>query len=181
MDFSDGNFSQRYWPGIGGGYLDDCTILADFRAVRGRDPRRKLPSIATYRARAITPWTPAGVPDTDTASEGLSLEASLAAIEATWPDLPAELYRGSWSGFASAVKSGAIASASVLSRSLPERHRYGFNLNHRVVFFWTGSGWRILNPLAPPHSKPKSISEEEVRIAMRDYPSAEAACAILVF
>lgn len=62
---STGVFSQRYWPGVGAGPLDDCGPLADLMALHAVAPAVLLPSVRTYRVRA-------GVPDTDTGSEGLA-------------------------------------------------------------------------------------------------------------
>lgn len=169
---SAGAYSQRFWPGIGGGSLDDCVILADFRAAHAQHPELTLPSIATYRARA-------GVPDFDDVSNGLSLDDSMEAIAATWPGIAVERWLGSWEGFAAKVKAGAVASVSVLSSKLPTSLRYGFNLNHRITVYWNGSAWRILNPLAPPHSRPQTITESALRAAMAAYPTAEPACAVL--
>lgn len=170
---STGVFNQKLWPGVGAAPYDDCVILADFMAAHAVRPELTLPSIAAYRAAA-------GVPDTDGKSEGLSLDDSIEAIRIVWPDLDAERYLGTWAGFLERAKTtNAVASVSVLSGALPTTLRYGFLLNHRITVFWTGSAWRVLNPLAPAHSKAKAIIEAALKLAMEKYPTAEAAAAII--
>ena len=173
LQVSTGVLSQAWYPGIGEGPLDDCGPLADFMALHAVAPTVPLPTVRTYRTRA-------GVADTDTASEGLSLEDSEKAMRATWPAGNVELFRGLWSTFLARLKAGWVASASVLSKSLPESLRFGFLRNHRITVFWNGSGLRVLNPLAPPHSRAKSITAAALQKAMADYVSTEPACALLL-
>lgn len=179
---SAGVFSQRYWPGIGSGPLDDCWVLADFQALYGCDPRFTLPTIAAYRKAAnIAQWKPV-YPDTS-ASEGGALEHSEKALKALWPKGGAllQLYRGTWDGFLAAMKAGHGASVNVLSGALPASMQFGFLLNHRVYIYWSAglASLRIMNPLARPHSRPVSITQAALRTAMAAYPSAEPACALI--
>lgn len=177
---STGVFSQRYWPGVGAGPLDDCWLLGDLMAVHAADPTLRLVSAGTYRQAAYVPGIVPVVPDTATGSEGGALEHSVAAIANLWPSLELRLYRGSWAGFLALIDAGWIASASVLSGALPERLQFGFRRNHRVTVARTSAGLRLLNPLAPPHSKALAITADELRAAMAAYPSVEPACAVLV-
>lgn len=48
-----------------------------------------------------------------------------------------------------------------------------------LVFPPTLSLGSILNPLAPAHSRPKAITEAQVKLALEKYPSAEPACALM--
>lgn len=171
LQVSTGVLSQRYYPGVGTGPLDDCWALADLMALHAVAPTVALPTITAYRTRA-------GVPDTATGSEGGSLEDSVKGLRATWRG-SVELFRGEWAAFLARLKAGAVASASVLSASLPKALRFGFYLNHRVTVFWAGS-LKVLNPLAPPHSRALSISEAALQEAMADYVSTEPACAVLL-
>ena len=63
------------------------------------------------------------------------------------------------------------ASLSVKSCSLPLSHQYGFKGTHRVCVAKVDSGWLIANPLAPPHSYYRTISEAALQKAVRDYPA----------
>jgi hypothetical protein len=172
LQVSTGVLSQRYYPGVGPGPLDDCWALADLMALHAIAPEVSLPSVTTYRVRA-------GVPDTATGSEGGSLEDSLRALRASWHG-SAELFRGTFAAFLARLKAGAVASASVLSGSLPSALRFGFLRNHRVMVFWSSTGLKVLNPLAPPHSRAKAISAAALQKAMADYVSTEPACALLL-
>lgn len=168
-----GVFSQAWWPGRGGGSLDDCGILADFMAAHIVGPDLPLPSMEEYRATM-------GVPDSDSAINGISLDDSIQGLRSHFPDLRVEKYQGDFATFIARVYAGEVASASVLSGSLPAALQFGFKLNHRITIFWNGRALRVLNPLAPPHSRPKSITEAELRRAMAAYPYAEEANAVLV-
>lgn len=178
LQISTGVFNQALWPGIGGGPRDDCWVLADYMGAHAVAPELGLPSIARYRELAnIAGWKPV-YPDTD-ATEGGALEHSLKAIRALWPDLDAELYRGTWEGFLARCPVGHCASVSVLAGRLPARLRYGFTGNHRILLVRTSSGPKVLDPLARAHSKAKAITLAELRAAMAAYPDAEAASAII--
>lgn len=169
-----GVFTQkgRYWPGVGFGPLDDCWILADTMGVHATDGSLPLVGAKAYRAAA-------GVPDTATGSEGGSLEASLKAINALWPSLHVELFRGTWTDFV--VKAtGRAFSGSVKSASLPNPHGFvGSPSNHRIAGVLGVTDSEILNPLADPHSKPERISNAQLRKAFVDYPNAAEVCALI--
>lgn len=181
LQVSTGVFNQAKWPGRGTGPLDDCWVLADFMGIHAVAPELALPTISRYRQAAnIDGWKPV-YPDTDV-SEGGALEHSLKAIQVLWPTKMAatELYRGSWDRFIAKVKAGHPASCSVLSGSLPLALQFGFKLNHRVLVYWSGTTLRLLNPLAPPHSKPVAITLAALARAMADYAQAEPAGAIIL-
>lgn len=163
---SVGVLSQRYWPEIGLGPLDDCWVLADLMALHGVAPWSWLRDVAAYRKAA-------GVPDTATGSEGGSLEASLRAVRSLYPPIAAmtRLYRGSWAGFDQLVRQGRTFSGSVLSASLPADFRFGFSGRHRIAGGWADE-YRVLNPLDTPHSKPRPIAPTALRKAFADYPDA---------
>lgn len=175
---SIGVLNQKLYPGVdpAGGpidVLDECVILADFMGIHAVRPEIYLPTIAQYRAAA-------GVPDVDGKSNGLSLDDSFEAITKLLPDVDVERYLGTWAGFLTKAKTtAAVASVSVLGSALPSRLRHT-NLNHRILAYWTGSAWHVLDPLAAPYSRARSITEAELKAAMAAYPTAEAAAAIIL-
>jgi hypothetical protein len=182
MQFSTGVFNQRLWPGVGTGPLDDCWVLADYMATHAVAPSYQLPTIEAYRKAAnIEGWQPV-YPDTS-ASEGGALEHSHKALKALFPKLGGlvVLRRGDWAGFLAAVKAGHCASASVLSSALPTRLQFGFLGRHRITVYWSTAlgSLRVLNPLAPAHSRPRSITVAELSKAMAAYPDAEPASALI--
>jgi len=174
-NFSVGTFSQRHYRGVGGGPLDDCWAVSDLMALHGCAPHLALISVKHYREKA-------GVPDTNTGSEGGTLEASLKGITGQWPEIGAmcELYRGPWAGFEAKVKAGHAYSGSVLSASLP--HPLGFTgpkSTHRIAGYWNGSAHKILNPLRAPFSVSEEIPAASLRKAFVDYPIAAEVAALI--
>jgi hypothetical protein len=170
--FTQGTFSQRRWPGIGAGPLDDCWIMADQQNVHACAPWETMRGVKPYREAA-------GVPDTATGSEGGSLEDSLKAIKALWPKIGAmvELYRGAWDAFEAKIKAGHSASGSVLSAALATKD--GKAVPHRVSIYWDGSNWRVVNPLDEAHVKPRTMTEASVRKIFADYPNSNEVCALI--
>lgn len=161
---SSGVFNQTWWPGNGGPPYDDCWTLADMMAVHAVAPWVSLPTVIKYRAAAGNPDAP-GVPD------GGTIAQSAKAIRALWPEIGKLIHvisGGTWDAFKSAMGTDKVCSLSVLSGSLPQN--FGFKGNHRVAVAHVNSGWLIANPLAPPHSRWRAISEAEVKKAIADYP-----------
>ena len=164
---SSGVFSQSWWPGNGGRPYDDCWCLADMMAVHAVAPWLSLPSVVKYRKAAGNPDEP-GIPD------GGTIDQSAKAIRALWPKigkLIKVLKADSWAEFEAAITKDRTASLSVKSGSLPLSHQYGFKGTHRVCVAKVDSGWLIANPLAPPHSYYRTISEAALQKAVRDYPA----------
>lgn len=163
-----GNISQKAWRGVGKGSLDDCWLCADAMCLNSVTPWDRLDGATAYRKAA-------GVPDTATGAEGGSLEDSQRAIKALHPKLVTELYRGSFAGFAAKAKQGRPASASVWSRALG----YATEFRHRVVFYWNGSTWKMLDPLKDPYTAVVDVTEAFVRKALLDYPATAEASALI--
>lgn len=170
-NFTVGVFSQRDFRGHGSGPLDDCWVCSDQMALHACAPWEAIHGIKPYRSAA-------GVPDTNTGSEGGSLEAGLKAVKALWPKIGAmtELYRSSWTGFVSKAKaSQRPVSGSVWSKALG----YNTEFRHRVAFYWNGSTWRMLDPLKVSFSEAQDVSEAFVRAAFAQHPdAAEVNCLI---
>jgi len=170
-NFTVGVISQRDFRGAGGGPLDDCWVCSDEMALHACAPWEPIRGIKPYRAAA-------GVPDTNTGSEGGSLDDGLKAIKTLWPKIGAmvELYRGSWTGFVAKAKlSQRPVSGSVWSKALG----YSTSFRHRVAFYWNGSTWKMCDPLKPSFSEPQAVSEAFVKKAFADHPdTAEVNCLI---
>lgn len=163
---SSGVFSQVWWPGNGGAPYDDCWALSDLMAVHSVAPWSHLPNVIQYRAAAGNPDEP-GVPD------GGTIDQSVRAIKALWPDLGKliTVHKGaSWAAFKASMTKDRTASLSLLSGSLPLAYQYGFKGTHRVAVALVDSGWKIANPLAPPHSYWRDITEAALKKAVLDYP-----------
>lgn len=163
---SSGIFSQVHWPGVGSD-RDECWALSDMMAVHAVAPWVSLPTAGVYRAAA-------GNPD-DPGQDGGTLYQSAKAIRTLWPDLGKLIVvcEGvSWATFKSRMTKDKVASLSVLSGALPPSHTYGFYGNHRVAVALVDSGWKIANPLAPPHARWRDISESALRNAVEKYPAA---------
>lgn len=164
---SSGVFSQAWWPGNGGRPLDDCWALSDLMAVHAVAPWLSLPTIIEFRREA-------GNPDEAGVSDGGTIDQSYRAMRRLWPKLAAlmTVQKGvSWETFEAKITKDRTASLSVLSGALPTGLRYGFNGTHRVAVAKVDSGWLIANPLAPPHSRYRPITEAALKKAVLAYPT----------
>lgn len=161
---SSGVFSQRYWPEVGD--VDDCWAMADIMGIHAVAPWVALPAMTAYRAAADNP-------DRIGATGG-SIAQSAKAIRALWPELGVNIKVSegtwSWDTFKQKMTPDRVASVSVLSSYLPPSYQYNFGGQHRVALFKGDAGWRIANPLAPPHSRWRDISEADIKKAIDAYP-----------
>lgn len=166
-NLSVGIFNQTWWPGNGGKPYDDCWALADLMAVHGVAPWLNLPTIIKYRAAA-------GNPDAPGVSDGGTIDQSAKAILTLYPKIAAHMHvaKGdSWDDFkARMTYNNNTASLSLLSGALPSGQAYGFKGTHRVAVALLDSGWKIANPLGPPHGPWRDISEAELKKAVDAYP-----------
>lgn len=153
-----GVLNQARWPGAGD--VDDCWCLADFQALLAVAPWIVLPGIPAYRAAAGNPDLPGPT--------GGTIAHSRRAIRALFPELDIEATDGemAWPALLELVRAGRPASLAVVSGALPPRLQFGFAGKHRVMVWSNGAELRVLNPLAPAHSRGLVIEPAALRNAV---------------
>ena len=163
--------SQKHFPGRGKGPYDDCAICAVYWALAQVLPWLTPPGIDVFRAAA-------GVPDTDTGSEGLDENAMFRGLKGLWPDVAAistKMTGWSWRQFLDEAKGkGRPAALIVLSDLLPKN--YGF-VSTATREAWHAIGglhseaasWWAANPLDGPHNWPDKIDQPVLRSAVEAY------------
>lgn len=167
---SVGVLSQKLFRAVGvGDPLDDCWALADIMAALASASWVTIPDVATYRVAA-------GNPDEIGVSDGGTLAESVKAVTKLWPKL-AELVEVRKPGelTASAVVARCVGghptSGSVQSSALPARLQFGFGGRHRCAWCFVEGKLLIANPLDAPFHEWREITEDELKAAIRAYPS----------
>ena len=149
--------SQRTYPGAGD--IDDCWAVATIWAAASSKPTIAYPTITTFRQKA-------GKPDLPGPTGGNIFDCERGA-DGCWPTLPNELVVTSdWNAIVTRLKAGKPASIAVDSAKLPSRLRYNFYGKHQVGVKYEGTTLYCMNPLAPPDTRPLSITWTELRLAM---------------
>jgi hypothetical protein len=151
------------------GDVDDCWVVATLWGVRYHFPHIALPNIRDFRY-----W--AGNPDRPGATGGNNGDIQL-AINHYWPHagfVREDRYgNAGWSFIEQQCDAGKVFSIALNSGSLPSTYRYGFYGAHRCGIAKRGGSWYIMNPLAPQGSRPRSISEADLKWACMTLHGAE--------
>lgn len=152
--------NQAIYPGVGKGPLDDCWVLADLMGVHACAPWSWLVNVKDYRGVA-------GVPDTDTGSEGGGIAASAKGIRGLYPKLVIEVSDASltWNEYVARIIAGHPASLHILSGKLPLALQHGYTGTHRVFHHFLAGMHYIGNPLAKAYSGCAGITEAEIKAA----------------
>jgi hypothetical protein len=157
--------SQKHFPGRGKGPYDDCAICAVYWALAQVLPWLTPPGIDVFRAAA-------GVPDTDTGSEGLDENAMFRGLKGIWPEVAAistKMTGWSWRQFLDEAKGkGRPAALIVISAKLPRN--YGFDGIHAIGGLHNvAASWWAANPLEDAHNWPDEIEQPVLRSAVEAY------------
>lgn len=166
LQASVGVLGQAFWPGAGD--VDDCWAVSDLQGVAAVAPWLQLVTIPKYREAADRPDLPG--------PSGGRIQDSAKALRKLYPGLGFAAYQDATSSGAGLrfsdwlpmLKGGRPSSVEIVAGSLPARLRHGFAGLHRVLVFWDPQdGWRILDPLAAPHSRAEKIEGLELEAAVR--------------
>lgn len=154
-------FNQKAWPKVGD--TDDCWVLASLQAVHTVAPWLRLPDAKQFR-------TAAGVPDIEGVDDPGNQKKMARGIRTLFPDLKvAPVNDMSFADFAVEVKRGRPAALIVDAGALPLKHRFGFTGIHAITVAVVRDRWRVMNPLAKPHSKPMKIEQDDLRTAVHAF------------
>lgn len=165
LQISIGALGQAGWPGAGD--VDDCWAVSDLQGVHASAPWLQLYTVPRYREAAGNPDRPGPT--------GGTIEQSARALRKLYPSLAFAAYvaPGStglglrFSDWSVMVKAGRPSSVEIIAGELPPRLRHGFAGRHRILAFWDGTaGYRILDPLAAPHSRAEEIAKPELEASI---------------
>jgi hypothetical protein len=151
--------SQRSYPGVGD--IDDCWVVATVWAAASSRPTIAYPTTTTFRRFA-------GVPDLPGPTGG-NIDACNRGADACWPTLSNILVKSSnFATIQTLINEGRPASVSLNSAYLPARLRYNFYGLHQVGIHRPSRYGAIycMNPLAPGGTTPRTISWDELQLAM---------------
>lgn len=166
---SIGVANQVLWPKAGD--VDDCACLACMSAVLAVAPWLPMPNIRKFREAS-------GVPDHRGEPDGHSINEVARAMRKLWPAL-AKLTTVSAGDLTkervlTEIEGGRPAMLFVWSGALPADQQYGFSGGHAIAAVYVDGEFLIANPLAPAHSRWKTIGRNRLGEALRAMPGPGA-------